>query len=211
MLMHQDELIPTRRSLLSRLKDWDDQGSWREFFETYWKLVYGVAIKAGLNDAEAQDVVQETVLSVAKKMHQFKYDPATGSFKNWLLLITRRRIADHLRKVYREPPKHEHEAKGDETARTSTIEQLPDEAVPELEAVWDEEWRKNLLDAAMERVRRQVDPKQFQIFDSYVVKQWPVKDVKKTLGVSAMQVYLAKHRIGALIKKEIRNLETKMI
>lgn len=211
MLMHQDELIPTRRSLLSRLKDWDDQESWREFFETYWKLVYGVAIKAGLNDAEAQDVVQETVLAVAKKMHQFKYDPATGSFKNWLLLITRRRIADHLRKLYREPPKHMSEGKSDETSGTSTVERVADEAGLALDAIWDEEWRKNLLDAAMERVRRQVDPKQFQIFDSYVIKQWPVKDVRKTLRVSSMQVYLAKHRIGALIKKELEKLEAKII
>src|SRR5205809_4936804 len=103
MAGNPDGLIPTRRSLLTRLKDWDDQESWKDFFDTYWKLVYGVAIKSGLNDAEAQDVVQETVLSVAKKMHAFKYDPAVGTFKSWLLLITRRRIADHLRKVYREP------------------------------------------------------------------------------------------------------------
>ncbi len=207
--MHPDELIPTRQSLLSRLKDWDDQDSWKEFFDTYWKLVYGVAIKSGLSDAEAQDVVQETVLSVAKKMHQFKYDPATGSFKNWLLLITRRRIADHLRRIYREPAKHEHDPKADETSRTSTIERIPGEAA--IEVIWDEEWHKNLLDAAIKRVRHQVDPKQFQIFDSYVLKQWPVKDVKQTLGVSATQVYLAKHRISSLIKKEIQKLEAKMI
>jgi len=66
--MNPEELIPTRRSLLSRLKDWDDQESWKDFFDTYWKLVYGVAIKAGLSDQEAQDVVQETVLSVADVM-----------------------------------------------------------------------------------------------------------------------------------------------
>src|SRR5436190_8359181 len=126
MQMHPDELIPTRRSLLSRLKDWDDQDSWKEFFDTYWKLVYGVAVKSGLNDAEAQDVVQETVLSVARKMHQFKYDPATGSFKSWLLLITRRRIADHLRKAYREPPKRA--SHSEDPARTSTVEKIPDPA-----------------------------------------------------------------------------------
>jgi RNA polymerase sigma-70 factor (ECF subfamily) len=183
MLMHQDELIPTRRSVLTRLEDWDDQESWKEFFDTYWKLIYGVAVKAGLNDPEAQDVVQETVLSVAKKMHQFKYDPASGSFKNRLLLITRRGIADHLRKVYREPPKHSPKPKPDETARTSTVERVPDEGVPGLDAIWDEEWRKNLLDTAIERVRLQVDPKQFQIFDSYVIKQWPVKDVKKCRSI----------------------------
>ncbi len=52
-----DQSIGTRHSLLSRLKDWDDQDSWRDFFNTYWKLIYGVAIKSGLTDAEAQDVV----------------------------------------------------------------------------------------------------------------------------------------------------------
>lgn len=209
MLKALDELIPTRRSLLGRLKDWDDQESWKDFFDTYWKLVYGVAIKAGLNDAEAQDVVQETVLSVAKKMHEFKYDPAVGSFKSWLLLITRRRIADHQRKQYREPPRAEPKAK--QPGETATIEKIPDSAEAAIDLIWDEEWQKNIMDAAIERVRRQVDPKQFQIFDCYVLKQWPVKDVTKTLGVNIGQVYLAKHRITALIQKEVKRLETKMM
>ena len=49
-------------TLLSRLKNADDHAGWQEFFDTYWKLIYGVARKAGLNDAEAQDAVQETVI-----------------------------------------------------------------------------------------------------------------------------------------------------
>ena len=61
------EFIPTRASLLSRLKNWDDQDSWKDFFDTYWKLIYAAALKSGLSDAEAQDVVQDTVVSVAKK------------------------------------------------------------------------------------------------------------------------------------------------
>src|SRR5437667_9703979 len=76
-----NEFIPTRESLLSRLRNWDDQESWREFFDTYWRFIYGIGIKAGLSDAEAQDVVQETLLSVAKKMPGVKYDSAVGSFK----------------------------------------------------------------------------------------------------------------------------------
>ena len=93
-----DELIPTRRSLLDRLRNWDDQASWKDFFETYWKLIYGVARKAGLSDAEAQDVVQESIFSVARYIPDFRYDPALGSFKSWLMRLTRCRIADHFRK-----------------------------------------------------------------------------------------------------------------
>ena len=68
----EDELIPTRASLLGRLKDWQDQAGWQEFFDTYWKLIYGVAIKSGLTHPEAQDVVQETVMSVCKNMQNFR-------------------------------------------------------------------------------------------------------------------------------------------
>ena len=79
-----EDFIPTRRSLLSRLKNWDDQESWRDFFDTYGKLIYGLAVKSGFTDAEAQDILQETLLSVAKRMPNFQYDPAIGSFKGWL-------------------------------------------------------------------------------------------------------------------------------
>jgi len=68
--------LPTRSSLLSRLRDLGDSGSWRDFFETYWRLLYNVARKSGLADAEAQDVVQDTVIAVARKMPGFHYDPA---------------------------------------------------------------------------------------------------------------------------------------
>src|SRR5438477_4723460 len=98
MARQLDSFIPTRKSLLTRLKNWDDQEGWKEFFETYWRLICSVANKSGFNDAEAQDIVQETVISVAKKMRRFKYDPAIGSFKAWLLLVTRSRIAEHFRR-----------------------------------------------------------------------------------------------------------------
>src|SRR5438034_2400969 len=96
MPRHADQLLPTRATLIDRLKDWQDQSTWQEFFDTYWKLIYGVARKAGLTDAEAQDVVQETMFSVARHMPTFKYDPAIGSFKAWLLNMTRWRLHDQL-------------------------------------------------------------------------------------------------------------------
>ena len=80
------------------MKDWGDQASWEDFFRTYWKLIYGVATKAGLTDAEAQDVVQETILTVARNIQGFEVGSEHGSFKAWLLQNTRWRIADQFRK-----------------------------------------------------------------------------------------------------------------
>src|SRR5262245_50175212 len=98
----RDEFLPTRESLLVRLKSWDDQASCRDFFNAYWKLVYAAAIKAGLNDARAQDVVQDTIIAVAKKMKDFTYDRKVDSFKGWLLYLTRKRIALEYRRKERE-------------------------------------------------------------------------------------------------------------
>ena len=97
MDVKQASLLATRRSLIDRLADWGDQLRWQEFFDTYSKLIYSAAHKSGLTDAEAQEVVQETVITVAKSIDKLKYDPEIGSFKGWLLQITRWRIADQFR------------------------------------------------------------------------------------------------------------------
>src|SRR5882672_12597302 len=119
-----EDANPTRRSLVSRLRRWDDQASWDEFFKTYWRLIYSVAIKAGLTDQEAEDVVQETVLGVAKKMDTFKYDPEVCSFRGWLMHMTRLRIIDQLRK--RQPGISAKTQRNSDTSRTATIQRVAD-------------------------------------------------------------------------------------
>jgi RNA polymerase sigma factor (sigma-70 family) len=95
---HADEVLPTRWTLVERLKDWEDQKTWREFYDSYWRLIYGVALKAGLTEVEAQEVVQETVIGVATKIKDFQADPARGWVKGWLLNTTRWRITDQFRR-----------------------------------------------------------------------------------------------------------------
>jgi RNA polymerase sigma factor (sigma-70 family) len=202
--MEKSGLIATRRSLVDRLANWDDQRRWQEFFDTYWKLIYSAARKSGLPDAEAQEVVQETIITVAKNIDRLKYDPAIGSFKGWLLQITRWRIADQFRKREPEGAKRPHLQ---DDRFTATIERVPDSRIVDLDAVWETEWKDNLLEAAIARVKRKIDPKQFQIFDCYVRKEWPAQKVAERLRVSVGQVYLARHRVAALLKKEIKALE----
>jgi RNA polymerase sigma factor (sigma-70 family) len=152
----QDELIPTRASLIKRLKDWEDQPSWQEFFDIYWKLIYGVARKAGLTDDEAQEVVQETLVSVAKHMPGFNYDPKIGSFKAWLLTMTRWRIIGQFRK--RKPGLQEEPAAHEDGGRTKRIEKIADPAGDALDGIWEQEWQANLLEAATTLVKRTMDP-----------------------------------------------------
>lgn len=208
MKSHPNELLPTRVSLLKRLKRWDDQESWRDFFSTYWKLIYAAATRSGLNDSEAQDVVQETVIAVARKMENFRYDPAIDSFKGWLLYLTRKRIAMQFRRRERDRGKQVEHSEGVNSA--VDLQEIPDPSGVCPDAVWEQEWERNLLEAALARVKEKVNAKQFQMFDLYVTKQWPVRQVAETLGVPAAQVYLAKHRIIALAKEEARRLGKEM-
>lgn len=202
--MRTSGLAATRRSLVDRLQNWEDQKHWQEFFDTYWKLIFSAARKSGLTEIEAQEVVQETVITVAKKVGKLQYDPARGSFKGWLLHITRWRIADQFRK---RQPGDSRRRLSDDTRMTATIERVPDREGADLDALWEKEWQENLLAAAMQRAKKKVDAKQFQIFDCYVRKEWPAQKVATELGVNVGQVYLARHRVTAVLKKEIRALE----
>lgn len=194
-------MLATRHSLVERLTDLGDQRKWQEFFETYWRLIYGVARKGGLTDAEAQDVVQETVITVAKNIT--KYERTAGSFKGWLLHITRWRIADQFRK--RAPSTKSRPARDDSRRATATIDRIPDDF--DLDAAWELEWQRTVLAAALERVKRKVDAKHYQIFDCLVMKQWSVSKVATELNVSAAQVYLVRHRISGMVKRECAAVE----
>jgi len=200
-----DDSLLTRRTLLSRLRNLDDQESWRTFFDLYWRLLYNVARRSGLDDASAQEIVQETVIAVARHMPGFRYDPARGTFRQWLLRITRRRIVDHLRRVYRQPPKADVAPESlDEDEEH--IAAITDQSASVIEAAWNEEWERTTFEAALARVRAEVNPRHFQVFDYCVLKDWPASKVAATLGLNAAQVYLAKHRVAQAMKRAVREI-----
>ena len=198
-----NDMTSTRWSLIRRLKDKEDERSWKDFFDTYWKLIYASAIKAGCSETEAQEVVQETVICVVRQMEHFRADPKAGSFKGWLLTITRCRVADQLRLRPRSRYGLPEQTDGD-TARN----QVAEEGLSiQFEEYWQAEWERNIMAAAIDRLREKVSPQQFKIFHLAVVRQLSVKEVTQALSVNAGQVYLAKHRVGRMLKREVRELE----
>ena len=198
--------LATRRSLVERLANWEDQKAWQEFFETYRHLLFAVARKSGLTDAEAQEVVQETVIAVAKKSGGLRYDPALGSFKVWLLQVTRWRIADQFRKRQADR-RGELPGRRDDSRHTATFDRVAHPDSGQLEEMWEREWQAHRLKAALARLKRRVDPLHYQVFDCYVLKEWPVADITRALGVNRGRIYLIKHRLAALLKEEFEAVE----
>jgi RNA polymerase sigma factor (sigma-70 family) len=201
---YEDEMPQTRRSLLSRLKREGDNDSWQELFDTYWKLVYSVCLRAGLKNEEAQEVVQETFVSLSKSLGNFKYDRNRCTFRTWLCRIVQHRIINFIRdnrrwREGRQPNSTPHD-------ETDTALRIPDEREWD-DHIWDEEWERNLLYQALKRVKEKVDPIQYQMFDLYVMKERPVSTITKMLGVNRARIYLTKHRVSKMVEAEARQLE----
>jgi RNA polymerase sigma-70 factor (ECF subfamily) len=200
-----DSLLATRQSLLSRLRDWQDDEGWREFFDTYWRLIYRVARQAGLDDATSQDVVQTTFIYLARRMPKFKYDRERGSFKSWLRRVARSRISAFRRRAEaKEPPLPELPLENEDDAKV--WEAMPDPAADALDEIWQREWEDNLVKAALRRIRPKVSAQQLMMFELAALGEVPLKQVARKLDVSLMQVYLARHRVGKLFKAEVQRL-----
>ena len=196
-----DQIYATRSTLLVRLKDLDNQQAWQEFFDVYWTLLFNFARRAGLNEPDAEEVVMDTVETVARKIEDFEYNRQTGRFKSWLLTIVRFKLGDRFRKKKRQAEKGE-VASLDEIAEG----QVMDADAPELEKIWDAEWQKRMIDMALERVKQLVGHKQYQIFHCYVIQEQAAEDVAEFLEVSKAQVYVAKNRVGKIFEAELKLL-----
>ena len=195
-------LLETRSSLIQRLKATINGESWEEFFHTYWELIYNVARRAGLSEADAQDIVQETILKVHNSLDRFEYNRKRGTFKGWLRTVTRSRLNDFFKKQQRRPALNQpFEEAADE------LQNLEDPEGPEIEKIWDEEWNRNLIQAALSRTKKLSSPKQFQIFKCHYIDEWTVRETCRTLGVNAAQVYMAKQRIGKIFREAVEKLK----
>jgi RNA polymerase sigma factor (sigma-70 family) len=194
--------LATRSSLIRRVKELDDSEGWKEFFDTYRRSIHSLAMRCGLSRTESEEVVQETMVIVAKEMPSFNYDRSLGSFKGWLFTITRRTVSRQFKK--REPEAAQRQGDRD------VLLKMPEHAGG-FEAQWEQDWRNNMLDLAIDRVRRRIKPRQFQMFDLYVTQSLPMEQITQILNVNAAQVYMAKLRVSSAIRHEVSRLEKHLL
>ena len=201
--------IPTRRSLLEQMKSGKTEG-WTEFYCVYGRLINNMATQAGLNPADAEEVLQETALALTRHLPGFEYNPKVCRFKTWLLNQASWRIKDQIKRRNRDAKHLLHSNASEDTSRTSTANRIPDPALQDLDAALETEWRKNLLERAFERIKQKFRDKQLQMFDLLVNQQWTPREVGESLGVSVANVYVTKHRIAAALTREIKRLEAQL-
>ena len=183
----------TSTSLLEGLKRPDDTGAWQRFSVRYEPMVFAFALKLGLNETDAQDAGQETMLAFVQGYWEGRYDPNKGRLRNWLFGIAHRKVIDMRRRKPREVVV---------TDRTDVGRFMGNvESPEEAQVVWEQEWQRSVLQACMEEVAKQLNPTTVSAFDLYVIKQWPAERVADRLEISQNAVYIAKTRVTDRIRK----------
>ncbi len=194
----------TRPSLLHRLRDWSDHSSWEEFHRLYRRFIHGLATRAGLHAAEADEVVQEVLQNVAERIADYEARDRRGAFRRWLMNQTRWRIADKFRQR-----DHATAPQGKGVVQRAGGDFDPLEDIPaenDIVDFWEVEWQQHILNAAMERLATQVPAKHFQAFELYTRQGWPVRRIADNLGMNAPTVYLIAHRLTKRLRAEVDRL-----
>jgi len=176
----------TRPSLLLRVRDLADAAAWDEFVEIYAPLIHGYALRRGLQDADAADIVQEVLREFARCVPRFDYDPDAGRFRGWLHTLTRRAVARQARQPAGRPlPAGSGEAGGPlETAEASS-EQAFDDA----------EYQRAVFDWAARQVQSEVQPHTWTAFWLTAVDQIAPAEAARRLGITVGSVYVSKNRV----------------
>ena len=191
--------VLTRPSLLARIKDSGDRRAWAEFVDLYAPLVYGYALKQGLQDADAADLTQEVLGAVARSAARLDYDPRRGTFRGWLFRVVRNELAD-LRAARRR-----HRPGTGDTDMKRRLEEQP-APPPDEAAAWEREYERQLFARACEQVRRDFSESTWQAFWLTAIHHKSGKEVAGVLGLSTAAVYLAKRRVTERLRQQIEYL-----
>lgn len=179
----------TRESVLRRAQE----GDATEFARLYVPLTYAMAIKVGLDEPDARDVMQQTLLELLELLPHFEYDPTRGTFKGLIKKIVRSRAIDLVRARRRFCAENAAEASSD-----------PFEY---FDAMFEREWRKAHWMAALDRVRSEVRPTTFQSFQLYVLREMPIDEVAAILGLTNNQVSQNKRRIIQRLRAHFEEMD----
>src|SRR5262249_14826552 len=160
------------------------QAAWSEFDARYRPIVTRFALHLGLQEAEAHDVAQETLLCILQDFRAGKFDHSRGRLRAWLFTVARSRTIDARRAVARR-----REARGQ-----SAMVNIEDDS--SISKSFDDEWRRELMRTALEELRAatRTEPQTLRAFELLVIERRPAAAVAEELGMNVNAVYVAKHR-----------------
>lgn len=189
--------LKTSQTLLLRMREPSDGDAWSEFARLYTPLLRKFALLRGVEHQDVDDLVQEVLKAVSQSIRGFEYDPARGTFRDWLFIVTRSKVARHFKRQSRAP-----RGTGSDTLRL-LIEEQP---APEEQTDWDLEYRRRMFAWAAGKVKAAVSEKTWRAFRMQTVESKTAAETAAALGMSVGAVYVAKSRVIARMREQIASV-----
>lgn len=178
---------PTKGTLLERLRDPLDGMAWEEFARTYTAPIYAYARHRGCSTHTAEEVVQDVLLAVFQKRDVFRYDPAQGRFRDWLMAVVRNQLGQRRRR-----PSERVKPIGGQ--RPAGVDE-PEDPGYSPDQNWELFFEQALLMAILDVVRREMNPQTYQAFELIVLNELSGAEAARITGLSRNAVYLARRRV----------------
>ncbi len=189
----------TRSSVLRAVADTGNEAAWNSLFDLYAGFVYAIARSKGLNDSDADDIVQVVFADLARKLPTFKYDREKGNFRSYLAGLVNWRVMDRLRSGKRDA-----ELKADflEEARAAKI--AGDDEFAE------REWQAAAMEEALRRIKPGVRPEHYAAFVASAVEGQDTETVMKLYGISRDNLYQIRARLTEKLREIVAEVLAEM-
>lgn len=187
----------TRPSLLEAVRCPDDDAGWNAFYQAYAPAVFRVACQRGVAPPEAEDIVQQVMLTLSRHLPTFQYRRDRGRFRAWVQRITETKIIDALRRSQRQRQGSTRAIPADNAAC------LADNSWQEM---WEREWKLQDIVYCLRDFRRDVAPRTLEAFQLYVIEGRTAQEVAERLDMSVNQVYVIRHQLLARLRDRLEAL-----
>lgn len=195
-----------------RLRNHSDQDAWRHFESVYLGVVTRVAIRYGMQPADAADLGQDVMMRVSQNIHRFDPGKNQARFRTWLGTLIRSVVVDR----YRSKPK-------DVASGLTEVQDLlsalpaehsgerPESSSSSLNPQWNStlgaEEQIEIFRWAANRIRNEYTESSWLAFWRTTVENHGVKQVAEELGRSVGAIYTSRSRIMRRLREEVKRFD----
>ena len=188
----------TRSSVLRAVADTENEAAWQRLFDLYAGFVFSIARSKGLNDADADDIVQVVFTDLARNLPTFQYDRAKGKFRAYLSGLVNWRVMDKL-KV----------GKRDADLKASFWEEAK-AASSDDNGFAEREWQAAALEEALRRIKPDVNPEHYAAFVASAIDGQDTETVMRLYGISSDNLYQIRKRLTAKLRETVASVLSEM-
>ena len=189
----------TRSSVLKAVADTKNEAAWQRLFDLYAGFVFSIARSKGLNDSDADDIVQTVFADLARNLPTFEYDRAKGRFRSYLTGLVNWRVNDRLRS-----------GKRDAELKSAFWDEAKSAATAEDEDFEEREWQQAAMEEALRRMKPSVSPEHYAAFVASAVEGQDTDVVTKLYGISRDSLYQIRKRLTVKLREKLAEVRAEM-